>query len=609
MEKKDLDQLKRKIAVLPEKEKKLRDVYLSQFAKGEIQGPIVGYPSIDKLWQKHHSATALLSSVPKQTIYEFLYENNKDHLNEFAIKYYGKQITYQELFQNIDACAKALIASGIKKGDVIGICAPTTPESIYLFYAINRIGAVSNLIDIRKSSADIEYCLNIANTKALFVYDGQIDRINQIIDKTTVKEIIALSPTISLETYKQFLADPKQYIKNKKEKEKPRSYRFYEEFISSGKKIAKLPPIEYQEEQLSLIEYTSGTTGFPKAVGLCNETANSKVHQYMNNGMIYNRGDIYLDIIPIFLAFGAIVGIHLPLSMGLTDDLIPAFDYKKIDKIMHQHPAQHMTLTPASYIGLIHGKGISKQDFKDKRTWGCGGDGMNATTEMVVNQKLHEQYSCQKVANGYGASEIGAPFSTEKEGVTEPGSVGIPLPGNNVVILKHGTQEELGYNEVGDICMIVETPMLQYLNQPELTKKAKLKLVDGTVGVMLNDAGYIDLEGNLFVKGRWDDVIQSKQGQLIWPVDVENAAVKTNQVKICAAVPVESEDTDCYLNVVLDKKSNPEIFKEKFEHHLVLGNIENLKYNIEILKEMPLTSSGKIDRGLLKKQAYQKIKR
>lgn len=104
---------------------------------------LTGYASIDKPWLKYYSEEAINLPLPYCSMYEYLYECNKDCLNNTALKYFGKKISFKELFENIDKVAVCLQAIGVRKGDIITVCTLTAPEAVYLFYAINKVGAVA----------------------------------------------------------------------------------------------------------------------------------------------------------------------------------------------------------------------------------------------------------------------------------------------------------------------------------------------------------------------------------------------------------------------------------------------------------------------------------
>ena len=145
----DLKKYKEKLSKLSEKEKELRNIYLRKIAQGEISGPLTGYPSVDKPWYRYYDDLSINASLPKMTAYEFMYSRNKDNQNDVAINYFGNKIKYKNFFNKIEETAKALQANGVKKGDIVTICSITTPEVVYLFYALNRLGAVANMIDPR----------------------------------------------------------------------------------------------------------------------------------------------------------------------------------------------------------------------------------------------------------------------------------------------------------------------------------------------------------------------------------------------------------------------------------------------------------------------------
>ena len=151
MNKEELIELREKIAKLSDFENNQRNLKLKT---QKIEK--TGYASIDKPWLKYYSNEAILEQANHMTCYEELYHYNKNHLNETAMIYYGRKITYEELFSNIDKTAKAFIKKGVKEKDIVTICSITTPEIIYAFYALNKIGAVSNMIDLRYNNKAID---------------------------------------------------------------------------------------------------------------------------------------------------------------------------------------------------------------------------------------------------------------------------------------------------------------------------------------------------------------------------------------------------------------------------------------------------------------------
>lgn len=150
-----------------------------------------GYPSIDKPWLKYYSEEVINSPLPESSIYEIIRERNHDNLRRVAIDYYGKRITYKDLFDHIDSVSDSLAKLGIKRGDIVSICMLNSPETIYLIYALNKIGAVANLISGLDSDKEIIEHIGNATSPILFTLDIFKTRILSIIDKTN-----GLSPVI-----------------------------------------------------------------------------------------------------------------------------------------------------------------------------------------------------------------------------------------------------------------------------------------------------------------------------------------------------------------------------------------------------------------------------
>ena len=159
---------------------------------------MTGKPSIDKPWLKYYDEEVLNKKLPEKTIYEYITENNKKYPNRIALNYFGKKITYGQLFKNIDQTARAFRAYGIKEGHIVTICMPTIPETIYVYYALSKIGAIANMVDPRTSKEGIENYINEAKSKMLIMIDVAADKARDAKKKTTIEKIITVSPTDSL---------------------------------------------------------------------------------------------------------------------------------------------------------------------------------------------------------------------------------------------------------------------------------------------------------------------------------------------------------------------------------------------------------------------------
>lgn len=162
---------------------------------------LTGYPSIDKPWLKYYSEEALNTPLPECTVYELLWEKNKDHLDDIALMYFGKKISYRRLFENINKVANSFMTLGVKKGDIVAMCVTNTPEMVYCFYALNKIGAIANMLDLRLSPSEFRDVLNEQKNSYVVLLDTCLKNMREAITDTEVKQAVVMTPLQSLGIY------------------------------------------------------------------------------------------------------------------------------------------------------------------------------------------------------------------------------------------------------------------------------------------------------------------------------------------------------------------------------------------------------------------------
>ena len=201
---------------------------------------LTGYATVDKPWEKYYPEEVLKSSLPEMTIFDYLLKNNEYNLDRTALNYFERKIPYGELISNINKTAKALVESGVKKGDIVSIALPTVPETIYLFYALSKIGAISNMIDPRTSKEGIENYVKECNSKILFIVDQALSKAHDMKEKCGVDEVISISPADSLPKALNYGYRAKSYIESlkhsKEDKEFAKECTKWNEFFERGKK-------------------------------------------------------------------------------------------------------------------------------------------------------------------------------------------------------------------------------------------------------------------------------------------------------------------------------------------------------------------------------------
>jgi len=242
---------------------------------------LTGYPSIDKPWLKYYSEEAINAPLPECTIYEYLWENNKDHLDDIALVYFGRKITYKELFENIDKAARAFSAIGVKTGDICTVVSLSCVNSIIVFYALNRIGAISNYISVIASETEFQSYFDDTKSKYVVTMDLFADKVLTAAKKAEIKKIISFS----LSDYMPYSVKLGYKIKM------PRIDTNYLldsnviQWTTFLKFADTLTESEWSHDcnSISIWAHTGGTTGFPKTVLLTDKAYNASAMQYMKS--------------------------------------------------------------------------------------------------------------------------------------------------------------------------------------------------------------------------------------------------------------------------------------------------------------------------------------
>lgn len=597
-------------------EQKLRNLHLRKLALGEIQGPPTGYASIDKPWLKYYSEEVIKSDLPSDTIYNYLKNKNKENLERIAIEYFGNKLNYSQLIDKIEECSKALVALGVRKGDIVTVCMPTTPEMVFIFYALSKLGAVSNMIDPRKSAKEIEEYVNEVNSKLFIGIDLVGEKLKELKNNTTVKNIVIATP------YESFKSPLKQIMKFK-DKITAKKERFidtneclnWDEFIKKGEIYKEVLDKTYEENYPVAIVHTGGTTGKAKGVILSNDNINRCAYQCEISGLDFKDRGTWLDIMPPFIVYGVGNGLHLPLTMGMKVILMPKFDPTKYDEILLKHKPNYMAGVPSHYGYLLNSKKLANVDLSFIKTPIVGGDKMDYTLEQQVNDFL-EKHNCKtKIIKGYGMSEVDAAVSVcINNEVNKLKSVGIPLSHSNMAIYDPETNKELTYNEPGEVRISGPNLMLGYYNNQFEETKILHTYEDGSKWIHSGDLGFFDEDGNLFVYGRYKEMIIRPDGFKVYPSSIEEIILLHPGVSECKVVGcrdyTESQGEIPKAYIILKEDI---LDKEKVLNEIKILCIQNLAeyslpYEYEIIEKFPVTAIGKIDTIALKNMESLKNK-
>lgn len=574
--------------------------------------PLTGYPSIDKPWMKYYAEDKRYFTLPNCNVYHYMVNSNANNLDATALDYFGKEISYRELIAMIDQCANAFAALGVQSGDVVSFCNPTTPEIYYAFYALNKIGAIANMIDPRTNTSRIESFIKSTHSKIVFYIDIAYPKIKEILAKNDIEKAICISAADSLPTVLKLGYKLKNRIPADKQPPKYGKYLNWKQFSSLGKNtIVRETPLDEKTLHLPAgIIYTSGTTGVPKGAILTNKNLLSMVYQNICSDMGWARNDRFLGIMPPFIAYGLVCGFSLPLCLGMRVTIIPKFESEKFDSYILKHRPHHIMGVPSYVERLMYSEKIQKTDLGFLKTVIVGGDKMNPETETTVNDFLKAHNSSCRVIKGYGLTEMSsnAVFPRCNE-CNKIGSVGIPSVGNNLKIIDAESGKELGYNEVGEICLTGPTLIDGYWDNEEEHRKVFI-IEDGVRWIHTGDRGYIDEDGVVFFNDRVKRIIVRSDGHNVWPSDSERIIERHPCIENCCVVGVpdvaagQGEIVTAFIVIRRDsKKTEDQIIDELKAECLKNLPTRDVPLQYFVRPELPLSGVGKVDYRALEEMA------
>lgn len=589
--------------------KSLMDFYNKKI-DDEIK-PLANKASIDKPWKKYYTYGQYYKNRDSDTtIFDYMYSRNKKYPNQIALQYFGQKMTYKEFFRKVDQCADSYIKMGIKEGDIVTICMPNTPEAIISFYALNKIGAVSNMIHPLKSETEIKEYINQVKSKMVLCIDIDYDKINNIIDQTNVENVVIASAKDSMPFATKLLYSIGLKKSNNFYKTKKRDSRYitWKDFMKKGSYKNTLPEIKYDKDKTAVIMRTGGTTGIPKGVKLTNKNFNSMVNQFSAIADNFKRGDKMLTVMPVFHGFGLCSSIHLPLSFGITSIPVPQLSSKILRKIMKKYKPNNIIGVPTLWRKLRDDKVISKLNLSNIKYAVSGGDDLK--DEPSINEFLKRQGSEVTICKGYGLSEAVAGVTFSYNGCNPERSVGIPMVNTNIKIVYQGSTDEVNYNEIGEICISGDTVMNGYYENEEETLAALKKHKDGKVWLHTGDLGKMTEDGILYYVDRSKRMFISS-GVNVYSSEIEKVLTTIDEIKNCAVIPIPDQYKGQVAKAFLQLKEGivlDEELKSKI-NDVCSKNLDKYHWpkEYEEIDNFPVTDIGKIDYKSLEEKQSNKV--
>ena len=525
------------------------------------------------------------------TLSQLLREKTKENPSQEFMVYSdrGLRFTYQEFDKRVDDMAAGLYAIGVRKGDNIGIWATNVPDWLTYMFACARLGAVAVTVNTSYKLHELEYLVKQADLTTLCLTDG-------VKDSNYVQMIKELVP--ELDEYERGCLKSKRFpcLKNVvfMGPEKFRGLYSTPELLLLGQhvdfEIIKKIESEVTPHDVVNMQYTSGTTGFPKGVMLTS-------HNIINNGysigesMRYTSKERVCLPVPLFHCFGIVLGVMAILSHGATHILLESFDPLVALASIHKEKCTAIYGVPTMYIAELNHPMFNMFDMSSLRTGIMAGAGCPVELMKTVMDKMN----MKEITSVYGLTET-SPGMTQsrwnQSAEVRATTVGYELPDIEVKVLNPETNEECAIGEQGEMCCRGYNIMKGYYKMPEATAE----IIDENGFLHSGDLGVKDPDGNYRITGRIKDMI-IRGGENIYPREIEEFLIDIPQIKDIQVAAVKSNRYGEITGAFIILHEGQTLTEEDVIEYC-RGKLSKYKWPqfFMFLDEFPMTGSGKIQK-------------
>ena len=559
-------------------------------------------------WLKYYGNTPASLDYPHLTMYQLVAQAAKRKPNNTAYVFMGKKTSYQEFMQRIEAAAKGLYKMGIRKGDRVTICMANTPQALDCFYALNRIGAIPNMIHPLSAAQEIAFYLNFSKSKAILTLDQFYYKVAEILPQLENECQVLIAKVVDELPAPLNLLYPMTKGARAIKKLPKTGYTLWYKMVAAGKNQV-LPPHDGKYDDCGAILYSGGTTGTTKGIMLSNLNFNALALQTIAASG-FSMEEIsemkMLSVMPVFHGFGLGIGIHTPLVAGGTCILIPQFNVNTYAEVLVKQKPNLIPGVPTLFEALLRAEKLEGTDLSFLKGIFSGGDSLSPELKKKVDVFLRAHGCSQQIREGYGTTECVTASCLTPKDYARAGSIGIPFPDTFYKIVEPGTTNEVEPNVEGEICVSGPTVMMGYMDNPEETAGALKRHYDGRIWLHTGDLGYMDQDGFVYFRQRMKRMIITS-GYNVYPSQLENIIDGHEKVLLSCVIgvkdPYRVQRVKAYVVPMPGVEPTEELKAELMEYCSKHIAKYAMPRELEFRKELPKTLVGKVAYRVLEEEA------
>ena len=557
-------------------------------------------------WREYYGNTPVSLDYPHVSMFEMVALAAGKYPENIAYSFMGKETTFRTFLKRIDAAAKGLWNMGIRKGDKVTICMANTPQALDCFYALNRIGAIPNMIHPLSAAKEIAFYLNFSKSKAILTLDQFYYKVESILPELENETTILIARIAEELPFPLSALYPVTKSARAVKKLPRKGYTSWYDMVNAGRNT-ELPPHDVHFDDCGAILYSGGTTGTTKGIMLSNLNFNALGLQTIAaSGYGSVAGMKMLSVMPVFHGFGLGIGIHTALIGGATCILIPQFNVKTYaDTLIKQKP-NLIPGVPTLFEALLRAENLKDADLSFLKGIFSGGDSLSPELKKKVDAFLKEHNCAEQIREGYGTTECVTASCLTPKDYARSGSIGVPFPDTYYKIVTPGTTEEVPANTEGEICVSGPTVMMGYMDNPEETANTLRRHYDGRIWLHTGDLGHMDQDGFIYFRQRIKRMIISS-GYNVYPSQLENVIDGHEKVLLSCVIGVKDDYRGQKVKAFVVPMPGIEPTEDLKQEILDYCSGHIARYamprEIEFRKELPKTLVGKVAYRVLEEEA------
>ena len=562
-------------------------------------------------WKEHLGDVPFTLDYFQGSMFEAVANIAEKYPDNVAFDFYGKATTYKELIREIETCAKALKTIGVREGDRVTIALPNCPQAIQVFYAVNLVGGICNMIHPLSAEKEIEFYLNESRSVTAITLDQFYGKFENIRKNTGVTNIVIAS--VKDELSKPLKAGTMIMDSINKVQKIPDDAPVirWKDFLKLSRHCFYNYKVERKGADPAVILYSGGTTGTTKGILLSNLNFNALGQQVIAANPMFRVGDKMLAAMPLFHGFGLGVCIHTMLSQGGRCILIPRFTAEDYAKKVVKCKCNFIAGVPTLYEALLRLPYMNNADLSSLKGVFSGGDSLSVELKKKFDKFLYDHNSKVQIREGFGTTECVTASCLTPPHMAKEGSIGLPFPDTYYKIVEPGTDKELPYGEEGEILIAGPTVMMEYLNHPQETAQTLRRHADGMTWIYTGDLGVMDSEGFIYFRGRAKRMIITS-GYNVYPGQIENILDANELIHMSCVIgvpdPYKMQKVKAFVMLkpgVPENDDTKELILAYCRKHIAKYA---MPYDIEFRKELPKTLVGKVAYRVLEEEEAEKRK-